>query len=143
MQLNIHAFPMVVQVLLILPSESLSPRCVERCNTGIGSGGQGGGGGGDSPPPPPTLPTVYITRIMLERAEEGEKKGGEKEREEEKKEEKKKEEKKKEEKKMLHRESNPGSFAWKVTTLTIDCPRLLIACTYYTNIYRRISIVMN
>ena len=33
---------------------------------------------------------------------------------------------------MLHRESNPGPFAWKVTTLTVDRPRLLIACTYYT-----------
>ena len=33
---------------------------------------------------------------------------------------------------MLHRESNPRPLAWKVTTLTIDRPRLMIAYTYYT-----------
>ena len=47
---------------------------------------------------------------MLERAEEGEKKGGEKEREEEKKEEKKKEEKKKEEKKNASPGIEPRIF---------------------------------
>ena len=64
----------------------------------------------------------------------GEGKGGEK-KEEEKKEEKKRRRKKGGEK-MLHWESNPGPFAWKVTTLTVDRPRLLVACTYYTDIYR-------
>ena len=43
---------------------------------------------------------------------------------------------KKEEKKMHHRGSNPGPFAWKVRTLTVHCPRQLVACTYYTDIYR-------
>ena len=60
-----------------------------------------------------------------------ERKGGEKEREEK----KKGGEKKKEEEKH-HRGSNPGPSAWKVRTLTVDRPRLLIACTYYTDIYR-------
>ena len=74
---------------------------------------------------------------MAERACRGEekgrreRKGGEKKRRGEKKEEKKKEEEKiKEEKKN----ALPGiPFAWKVT---VDRPRLLIACTYYTDIYR-------
>ena len=43
--------------------------------------------------------------------------------------------KKRRRKEMLHRESNLGPFTWKVKTLTVDHPRLLIACTYYTDIY--------
>ena len=64
----------------------------------------------------------------------GEKKGGEKKGGEKKGGEKKGGEKKGGEKKMHHWGSNPGPFAWKVRTLTVDRPRLLIACTLYRHI---------
>ena len=59
-------------------------------------------------------------RLKREERKKGRgKKGGEKKKEEK----KKGGEKKKEEKKMHHRGSNPGPFAWKVRTLTVDRPR--------------------
>ena len=84
------------------------------------------------------------------RKREGRKKGGEK------KEEKKKEEKKKggekkggEKNPSPYGESNPGPFAWKVKTLTVDRPTLLIAwpqaldCMHVYRHTSRISIAMN
>ena len=65
--------------------------------------------------------------MKRKRKREETKKGRRKEKEEK----KRRREKKGGEK--LHRESNPRPLA---STLTVDRPRLMIACTYYTDIYR-------
>ena len=67
--------------------------------------------------------------MKRKRKREERKKGRRKEKEEKKGGGEKREEKRKD-------SLNQRPLAWKVTILTVDRPRLMIACTYYTDIYR-------